>query len=484
MLEKLARAIAKTDMPFNQKVACLGQAGIESGVFRENISKLAKEHLNFWGLKWRNEMAGFAQPVLYKAHDGEEHYCKFESFDAAARGYQHFIKRSPYSGYEKYLFRVDSYLTFIGPIFCPPGFKESWAEKHDNLFYDEYVMMEFCGDAYDLIEKYQDETPTPTPEPEPGVKKLKILLDPGHSQSDPGAVSPNKKVREYALNVEQARHIKAELTEHQVDIYDPNPDNLIGIGAKAAGYDIFISLHHNSYGGTREPGVEAFTIRNNRETETKLAEMITQRIAIALNIPNRGHKKKNYTVIDSASNFCKCCVLVESHFITDEFSMPIALAKSLKASNEIIRSIRDVAHRFASTEEQSETFPSWIGIREFKKSENVRLTKNFYSSEFNCKCNRCSITKIDYLQLKRLQELRDYYRKPLIIHSAYRCPHHNAAVGGVSNSQHLTGRATDFHIQDMPISKLYSAVHRLWENGGIGQYSTFWHTDTWSKRRW
>jgi hypothetical protein len=39
----------------------------------------------------------------------------------------------------------------------------------------------------------------------------------------------------------------------QADIYDPDPDNLTGIGQKAWEYDASISFHHNSYSGTGNP---------------------------------------------------------------------------------------------------------------------------------------------------------------------------------------------------------------------------------------
>lgn len=42
-----------------------------------------------------------------------------------------------------------------------------------------------------------------------------------------------------------------------------------------------------------------------------------------------------------------------------------------------------------------------------------------------------------------LDPLREAYGKPIYINSGYRCPELNKAVGGVSNSEHLTGRAAD-----------------------------------------
>lgn len=44
---------------------------------------------------------------------------------------------------------------------------------------------------------------------------------------------------------------------------------------------------------------------------------------------------------------------------------------------------------------------------------------------------------------KVLDPLRLFYGKPISINSGYRCPELNKEVGGVWNSQHLTGEAAD-----------------------------------------
>lgn len=73
-----------------------------------------------------------------------------------------------------------------------------------------------------------------------------------------------------------------------------------------------------------------------------------------------------------------------------------------------------------------------------------------------------------------LYPLREWYGKPIYVNSGYRCPALNKAVGGVANSQHLTGQAADIdtggtaenrklmkHIEDnLDFDQL------IWENGG------------------
>lgn len=60
-----------------------------------------------------------------------------------------------------------------------------------------------------------------------------------------------------------------------------------------------------------------------------------------------------------------------------------------------------------------------------------------------------------------LQPLRDYLGCPITITSAYRCSQVNKAVGGVANSQHLTGNAADCVV---PRDKFTKAVDFITEN--------------------
>jgi hypothetical protein len=46
---------------------------------------------------------------------------------------------------------------------------------------------------------------------------------------------------------------------------------------------------------------------------------------------------------------------------------------------------------------------------------------------------------------KVLDPLREAYGKPIQVNSGYRCRKLNKVVGGVSNSQHIEGKAADIH---------------------------------------
>lgn len=57
-----------------------------------------------------------------------------------------------------------------------------------------------------------------------------------------------------------------------------------------------------------------------------------------------------------------------------------------------------------------------------------------------------AVVNLTHLAIKVLQPLRVGLKEPISISSGYRSPALNRAVGGVSNSQHLTGEAADINI--------------------------------------
>ena len=69
---------------------------------------------------------------------------------------------------------------------------------------------------------------------------------------------------------------------------------------------------------------------------------------------------------------------------------------------------------------------------------------------------------------------------PLTLSCAYRCPAHNAEVGGVPNSQHVQGCAADVLLPDgMTVDELAAVAERCGADG-IGRYWSqgFVHVDT------
>lgn len=63
------------------------------------------------------------------------------------------------------------------------------------------------------------------------------------------------------------------------------------------------------------------------------------------------------------------------------------------------------------------------------------------------------VSNLQYLCEHCLEPLREHFNTPVVIGSGYRCPKLNAAVKGVSNSNHLYGYAADIHIPDNDTGK-------------------------------
>lgn len=71
---------------------------------------------------------------------------------------------------------------------------------------------------------------------------------------------------------------------------------------------------------------------------------------------------------------------------------------------------------------------------------------------------------LKHLVEKVLDPLREAYGNPIVVDSGYRCPKLNKAVGGVSNSQHVTGEAADIRtLSDRPKDnkKLFDLIIKL-----------------------
>ncbi|NEP19343.1 MAG: DUF882 domain-containing protein, partial [Leptolyngbya sp. SIO4C1] len=86
---------------------------------------------------------------------------------------------------------------------------------------------------------------------------------------------------------------------------------------------------------------------------------------------------------------------------------------------------------------------------------------------------------LDFTQ--KLQAARNLIGSPFIINSWYRTPAANAAVGGVSNSLHLQGRAVDMYVPGYSVRQVANALMGSWP-GGILIYSTHLHLDTGRKQ--
>lgn len=73
--------------------------------------------------------------------------------------------------------------------------------------------------------------------------------------------------------------------------------------------------------------------------------------------------------------------------------------------------------------------------------------KYFKEGEFACRCcgqlPPSARENIEALVSNVLDPARQKFGGPVLVNSGYRCPKHNAEVGGVPRSQHMAGEAAD-----------------------------------------
>ena len=106
-----------------------------------------------------------------------------------------------------------------------------------------------------------------------------------------------------------------------------------------------------------------------------------------------------------------------------------------------------------------------------------KISPHFKEYELACKC--CG--KILYYPelILKLEHLRHIIGNlPIIVHSGYRCPSHNARVGGAKESLHMLGMAADISVKGVSIDALATAANAAGFNGiGIYRKDNFVHVD-------
>ena len=76
--------------------------------------------------------------------------------------------------------------------------------------------------------------------------------------------------------------------------------------------------------------------------------------------------------------------------------------------------------------------------------------------------------KLRELAINILQPIRDRWRSPIIVNSAYRSEAVNKAVGGAKSSQHLKGEAADIKVGGKDRNKkLFKAIYNMIAKGDL-----------------
>jgi len=116
-----------------------------------------------------------------------------------------------------------------------------------------------------------------------------------------------------------------------------------------------------------------------------------------------------------------------------------------------------------------------------------QISPHFTDLEFKCRhCGKLPAGMPAPKLLEKLEKLRERIGAPLHIASGYRCPKHNAAVGGAQNSQHPKGTAADITVKTLGPGEVADAAEAVFGyRSGIGRYPGFTHVDVRSSHaRW
>lgn len=123
----------------------------------------------------------------------------------------------------------------------------------------------------------------------------------------------------------------------------------------------------------------------------------------------------------------------------------------------------------------------------FKEEMHMKIGAYFDDYEFACHCDRHGVDAeghpiLDHVIDKRLVDVLDRIRErlgvPIIVNSGYRCPEHNAEVGGVSDSQHVLGTAADITYDGVDVDYLAEIAEECGADGiGKYYYQDFVHID-------
>ncbi|MBG0811642.1 N-acetylmuramoyl-L-alanine amidase [Methylosinus sp. H3A] len=256
------------------KAASLAQWIVESA---RGTSVLATQHLNFGGIKFRQRMQGYADPVDYRGSDGElTTYCKFSSIEAFVRGYWRFISSGPYDDYRSYENDSAAYLRYIAG--------QGYATDRD------YVAVVLRNLAEAERELAQNSPSTSI------ARAFRVAIVVGHNRRSPGAFAGSPiNAHEFQFNQGVAQSIKDEAWHYnlEAETFLREPSASYGEEVKAVydkvkdwGAGCSLELHFNS----GQPSARGTSVLCRRDIgrPRALAESCRTSTVEALGLRDRG----------------------------------------------------------------------------------------------------------------------------------------------------------------------------------------------------
>ncbi len=275
---------------------------------------------------------------------------------------------------------------------------------------------------------------------------MRVFLNAGHSpdgRPDPGAVNYGLDLQEAIIAKEITDYVESYLTAASVEVVgNLQSDSLSEITdtANDSEADLFISIHCNSADNISAKGTETLIFPGSDEARA-LGECINAQIVSSLDMIDRGIKERGGLAVLKRTNMT--AVLVETGFISN-YSDAIKL--------------RDQADDFAKAIARGVTDYICSGTAPADAADEPARAKYFSAEEMmchgreqgHCNCGTESANNVSQRLLELLDRLRESIGGPLEVSCMYRCPTHNAAVGGVANSQHVEGTAADVQTPNYP----------------------------------
>ena len=168
---------------------------------------------------------------------------------------------------------------------------------------------------------------------------IKVFIDAGHGDTDPGAVGNGLKEKNIVLNI--ATKLGALLNGRGISIkYSRTNDTYLSLEdrarlANAWGADLFVSIHANSATSSVR-GTECYTHPTANTATKTLSGNVSRAIANKFGISNRGHKEANFAVL-RLSNMPS--ILVETAFISNSSDANLLNTRQADFSVTIANSI-------------------------------------------------------------------------------------------------------------------------------------------------
>lgn len=133
---------------------------------------------------------------------------------------------------------------------------------------------------------------------------------------------------------------------------------------------------------------------------------------------------------------------------TEYFKRDFGLHANGTCDEETEQALRhSVCYGISKKQEVVQSGDFWDDIKYFKKSE------------FRCKCG-CGTDTMNETLIRVADRVREHFGKPITVSSGRRCANHNARVGGVSNSRHLSGKAMDFSVSGKSATQVLEYVQK------------------------